>query len=41
MIDLLVDTEELFRIWIGGTLLFYYCMKFTFYSVPAVLKDSQ
>jgi len=41
MIDLLVDMEQLFRIWIGGTLLFYYCMKFTVYSVPAVLKDSQ
>lgn len=41
MIDLLADTEELFRIWIGGTLLFYYYMKFTVYSYPAVAEDSQ
>lgn len=41
MIDFIVDIEELFRIWIGGTVLFYYYMKFTSYSVPAVLKDNQ
>jgi hypothetical protein len=41
MIKFLVDMEELFRIWIGGTLLFYYYMKLTTYSVPAVLKDNQ
>jgi hypothetical protein len=41
MIDLIADTEELVRIWIGGTALFYLFMNYATYGGLAVLKDKK